>query len=611
MSEVEEIVVTADRIGPPHLAPPPFDFGAMGVAFWGPGYSGGVDTSLSNVFIEALIPDLVEDDPALPVTDPVPEAKEVLAKYTELVVAIADRIAGGITLADNDTPIVGDGPVNPHTTAAGIKAWHESNQEDERSWLFEPDEADKEDQEVNEPEELPDVIEEIVVSARRMELPNALIQRIAADTYRHLEETLGQLPEFDVVLETSRDQDVPFLQVDGTKITFTADKKHTFEKNAKEAIDYYFGEGTANQNWYDIADTMNRIHPDLGENLLQLIDAIREIWHDPYWDTAEGQWAAAWLAILAFFALVGRPVWGRAGYKKLPQKAREITGDIPPAKTPYKPYTKYELEVKARRDAFTKKAEKFRKAQGKYGPPKPPKPKPKAKARVKPRSKRKSASKRKKPRQGKTPRKTGRYRLRLKVRKPRTGYPRRRRRDRKFASQQAYMGLLGLVNRTFGKLTELDDLWKVFLENVQYLGRTYAEWHEIRKYQKSGVSEWAIPAYDTEVWLLQQMLDNPHGVRLDMDGFAVGWFQETVQDATWALFTRAERNLVVTAFGKRSLIANAFGLPSNWVNRLTGLQTPFQAGASLVDRHVQVQLVAQGYGRIWSRTPHIVYRIQY
>ena len=158
-------------------------------------------------------------------------------------------------------------------------------------------------------EEKTQFVEELVVTAQRLEPAADIIAALASDVWAKTIERLGGLPDFDVEITFETDPE-PTPAVPGRLKVNIEPIPDEFVENVLDAWDQYLGEGTANENWYAIADLLNQVLPELGDRLLAFIDLVRELWKDPYWDTPSGAKTAAMVSLLAMLTPLGRARFG-------------------------------------------------------------------------------------------------------------------------------------------------------------------------------------------------------------------------------------------------------------------------------------------------------------
>ena len=148
---------------------------------------------------------------------------------------------------------------------------------------------------------------------------------------------------------------------------------------------------------------------------------------------------------------------------------------------------------------------------------------------------------------------------------------------------------MSLVTRSFGKMTELDDAYQVFRQNVilpdMYLyvgtverdpsrigGKAYNQYFQIEK----GTRLSELPAEANfkilQIWSsamtgkggrYRQFLNN---VEFDFEGFIVGMFIESLEDAIYGLMSKAERK-IIDAAGLRGI--TDYGNLTTWANRMS------------------------------------------
>ena len=112
------------------------------------------------------------------------------------------------------------------------------------------------------------------------------------------------------------------------------------------------------------------------------------------------------------------------------------------------------------------------------------------------------------------------------------------------------MMLLKIVNRTYGKLSEIADTLRVLFKSLRVNGEK-VDWRNV------------------EDW--REILDSSNEVTFDQEEAFLGLLQEQMLDLTWAAMSEVEKRLMLAIFGPGHWINNQMGLPTTWIRRLNRL----------------------------------------
>lgn len=131
------------------------------------------------------------------------------------------------------------------------------------------------------------------------------------------------------------------------------------------------------------------------------------------------------------------------------------------------------------------------------------------------------------------------------------------RKDQKWKSTQRYLAVLNIVNKTWGRISEVMDVGKALIDNL------YDETGEVRKIRR---------------WDQAYELMRAGRLELDVEGFLMQVMYQELMDRGIAMLGRAEDKWMKDHFPLDHPLNNMFGRPSTWVSRAMKLREGLTEG---------------------------------
>jgi hypothetical protein len=127
-----------------------------------------------------------------------------------------------------------------------------------------------------------------------------------------------------------------------------------------------------------------------------------------------------------------------------------------------------------------------------------------------------------------------------------------RRDEGKRESQAGYLAMVAMINKYYGRLSEVWDSLSVVLDNITVGGKKLSDYPRRERFEV--------------------LYKNWRNLEFDTEGIVLGLIQETMTDLAIGIMSQAEAKFMLDRFGPDSIFNKLYGLPSTVVRRMIKAQ---------------------------------------